>query len=78
MCDDQQRVFDFKSMPENEHNDEDSNSCDFDGNNNIDYDDKSTNSTSSNKSIDDSDDDLYYLEQWNYDMDIYTGLTDDD
>ena len=42
MCDDQQSVFDFKSMQENEHDDEDSNSCDFDCNNNIDYDDNQT------------------------------------
>ncbi len=46
MCDDQQSVFDFKTMQENEHYDEDSNSCDFDGNNNIDYHNTSNNSTS--------------------------------
>ena len=78
MCGDQQSVFDFKTMNENEHYDKDENSRDFECNNNIDYHDTSNDSTSSNESIQHSDDDLYYLEQRNYDTDIFTGLTDDD
>ena len=78
MCGDQQSVFDFKTMNENEHYDKDANSRDFECNNNIDYHDTSNDSTSSNESIQHSDDDLYYLEQRNYDTDIFTGLTDDD
>ena len=83
MSDNPKRVFDFNSMQDKEQNNEtiidvDHNWCDSDFHNNLEHDDKSSNSTSYNRSNDDSDDNIYYLEQRNYNIDIYTGLTDDD